>query len=536
MKDLKITKKRSLGGSLARRIAIIAILLLVVPLLLQTLFLYNQEYLERIEEVEDDLSILAEDRAYFLGKIIEINWDLIKEKKALLAKESELLNNLSRFGVERIPLPQKVPHQFVVISQSKNAIVIGVADSNLTALVTFLPFSFLAKGIPKIYPIVIELSDEKGQVFFASQNLSFKDVLQARAPISKTGLFLDLKVEKSKIQALQRQAYYLRFVSLLFFVGVLGGGMLYLFVRRVARPFRHLGQVLTRVSQGAAHVRYQSDWMGFEINAIGEKLNEALEGLLYHEKEAQNQRIEREKLLQELQIGHEIQESLVPKKTFFSQNLDIGVCYLAAKEVNGDFYDLFEMPNQKILFVISDTAGKGIGACLFALTLRSSIRSIASVTDSLEEIVQKVNDLYLLDTRVSSMFSTLWLGIYDPNTHHLTYCSQGHLPALMVRGLQIKELWTQGIALGAQKIDAVITEEITLEKDDLLFLYTDGIVEAHDIDNHLFGKERLEQVIQSHLRETSQQISDNIREEVHLFARGAPQHDDMTFIVLRVLD
>lgn len=327
--------------------------------------------------------------------------------------------------------------------------------------------------------------------------------------------------------------YYFHFATLVFFVGVIGGGAVYLLTRRIAKPLKELCKTMERVSEGAAHVRYTPDRMGFEINELGLQFNETLDALLLYTQEAEKERLLREKLAEELRIGHEIQANLLPLHVPGVAGVDIATSYFGSKEVSGDFYDLFRLENGKLLIAISDVAGKGISACLFSLGLRSMLRSLASVTTDLGELVRRVNDLYWIDAHEPSMFATLWLGLYDPASHYLTYCSQGHPPALLRRGNQLQELWTGGIALGAQKIDVIPTKEIILTKGDLLLLYTDGILEAHDRNDQLFGKERLHPFVLRG-KGTSQQIADQLIDEVRLFSRGEAQHDDMTLVVLKM--
>jgi sigma-B regulation protein RsbU (phosphoserine phosphatase) len=244
----------------------------------------------------------------------------------------------------------------------------------------------------------------------------------------------------------------------------------------------------------------------------------------------------REKLAEELRIGHDIQASLLPSHVPGLAGIDIATGILPAREVNGDFYDLFRLESGKLLIVVCDMAGKGISACLYSVGLRSMIRSFARLSEDVAEIVRQTNDLFWLDAHESSMFATLWLGIYDPIKHLLVYCSQGHPPALLRRGTHLQQLWTDGIALGAQKVEVIPTKEITLHKDDLLIFYTDGVIEAHDPYKQLYGKKRLEEFLLRKKRETAQQIVDQLIEEVHVFSQGAPQHDDITLIACHISD
>lgn len=525
MTDSKITKKHHPSGFLAWRILTVSVLLLVIPLFLQSLFLYRQEYEEELSGTESHLQDVANERAFFVEQLIQMDWALLDGAKAA---------DVKLLYIERIPLPQGVTDRFVIVSKSRQALLVGQAASDTQALVIPIPFSRIFQDLKSDLPIRMTLVDAKGRAFGKSGNEA--DQLVARAPIAGTDISLQASVDESHVYGLHLRSYYFRFATLFFFVGVLGGGAVYFLTRRISKPLTHLCKTMERVSEGASHARYTPDRMGFEINALGKQFNETMDGLIKTAQEAERQRAAREKLVEELRIGHDIQSSLLPTHVPGLPGIDLAMGNHSAKEVNGDFYDLFRLNGGKLLVVMCDMAGKGISACLYCLGLRSAIRSFASLCVDLEEIVRRANDLFWLDAHESSMFATLWIGLYDPEKRQLTYCSQGHPPALLRRGSHLQELWTAGIALGAQKVDVVQTEEIKLKKGDLILLYTDGIIEAHDPYDQLFGKRRLEEFLLRKKKETAQQIVDQLIEEVHLFAQGAPQHDDMALIVVDVLD
>ena len=511
MADSKITKKHHPSGSLTRRMLLISLLLLVVPLFLQTLFLYKQEYDQKLEDVQIDLQLLGKERVRFLEETIQLDWQILEQGGGNKA------------------------HRFVVVSQQQDALLVGIANPPNKALVLPIPFKEIAKDLSRTYPIRISVLNQAGSKVWGNRILQKgSDLLKVVEPITGTAFSLQLDVEKNDIRGLHRQSYYFRLATLIFFVGFIGGGAVYFFTRRVSLPLKSLCKTMQKVSEGALHARYPPDRMGFEINALGLQFNETLDALLQSMQEAEKERLARERLAGELRMGHEIQASLLPAHLSILPGVDIASVYLAAQEVNGDFYDLFRLENGQILIAICDTAGKGISACLFSLGLRSMLRALANVTTDLADLVRRTNDLYLFDANHSSMFATAWLGLYDPKKHKLIYCSQGHPPAILLKGSKIEELWTEGIAFGTQKVDLVSTKEIILERGDLVILYTDGITEAHDTHQHLFGKERLFEIVAHEQNASAQQIADRIIEKVHLFSQGAPQHDDMTLVVFQI--
>lgn len=530
MADSKLTKKPSGNSSLAMRILSVSLLLLVIPLFFQTIFLYKQEYEQRLRDVEEDLKILAEERTHLIEEIVHMDW-------ALLDSWDSPQSVGYRGLVEKIPTPEGVREHFLVVSLSREALLVGKKTFGSSSFVIPIAFEIIGRDMPRAYPIQISLVSSQGRVLWenSSKSLEVEELLEIEEEILGTDFKIRLEVSKNAIHGLHLESYYLRFGSLLFFVGLIGGALVYLLTKRISKPLKQLIKTMERVSEGALHVRYTSDWMGFEINQLGIQFNETLDHLLKHMQEAASERLRREKLTQEFHIGHEIQANLLPKRVPGLKGIDIGSCYYASKEVNGDFYDLFQLENGQLLISVCDIAGKGIQACLFSLGLRSILRSVASMTSELSEIVIRSNDLYLIDAHEPSMFATLWIGIFDPEKKELTYCSQGHPPALLVRKGEVKELWTKGIAMGAQTIDAVSVDRIKLKMNDSLILYTDGIIEAHDVDNQLFGKDRLHGLFSSEMG-TAQQTVDRIVEEVHLFAKGSPQHDDMTIVAMRLYD
>ena len=457
MADLKITKKHHPSGSLTRRILTISVFLLVIPLFLQSLFLYRQEYDQKVGDIEVDLEVLAKERAHLIKEMIQMDWNLL-----YALHENP---NVKTLYIEKIPLPQGVGKKFVLLSARRDALLVGKQESSTGAWVIPISFSTIARDLSGAKQIRLALLDGKEKILWENRKEG-REQLQVQEPIPETGLTLQLGIEKRQIHGLQIATYYFRFATLIFFVGVIGGGAVYLLTRRIARPLKDLCKTMERVSEGAIHARYTPDRMGFEINELGIQFNETLDALSYHVQEAHRERLTREKLAEELRIGHEIQANLLPSHVPGLPGIDLATSYFASKEVNGDFYDLFRLDNGQLLIAICDTAGKGISACLFSLGLRSMIRSLATVCTDLAELVRRTNDLYMIDAHASSMFSTLWLGLYDPVQRHLIYCSQGHPPALLRRGSELQELWTAGIALGAQKLDVIPTKEISLQSGD----------------------------------------------------------------------
>jgi phosphoserine phosphatase RsbU/P len=406
------------------------------------------------------------------------------------------------------------------------------------------------------YPLQLSLIDETGQIILSSDKekkspplhwtpepslpnswfveAKSGDFLAVKIPVEGTRYSLMLDVSEKSIANLQMKDYFFRIASLLFFVCLLGGGILMWLTHRVSKPLRSLCAVMKRVSEGASHIRFTPDRMGFEINVLGQQLNQMLDALIAHQQEADRERIARERLAQELRIGHQIQASMLPTQLPEVPSLEMAPGYLSAREVSGDFYDLFVLKDGRLMISIADAADKGISACLFSLSFRSMLRTSAAVMSDLASIVNTANTLLLRDTAASSFFVTAWIGIYDPLTRKLDYCSQGHPPAYIRKSNgDVIELAAEGMALGIEEIQPRI-QHVALSVQDLLFLYTDGVIEANDPDHQLFGKERLKEFLHRCKKDATQAVVDQMLEEIHLFCSGAPQADDLTLLAIRV--
>jgi len=519
----EVMKKLHPFRSLSWRVVWISLCLLVIPLFLHTFFLYQQEERQRLREVNSTLEVIGNlFRAYLISEIAA-DWRII-----------EATGTPGTFGIHEINTPAGAPRKFTYLNRQTQSLDVAIQAITGQSLALSIPYQNILDQLAYLekfpYPLALELKE--GNTVLAGTSPS--NSLSYEFALPSTELSITLSVPSDAVRGIHERGVILRSLSLIGFIGLVGGFLVYLLTRRIARPLRNLCYSMHRVSGGAIHVRYKPDRMGFEINELGKQFNQTLDSLLQQQQIAEREKIAREKLAEELRIGHAIQESLFPTKLPSLQGLDIATGYLPAQEVGGDFYDLFLLPNGALFLAIADTAGKGISACLYSLGLRSALRSFLSQTHNLAEGISRANALFCLDTRHSSMFVTLWAAIYDPATRKLTYCNQGHPPSLLLRKKELQELTTDGIALGVQELGDLVTHEIVLEENDLLFLYTDGVVEAHDSKKHLFGEQRLQEFLKKNQQNSPSEISQNLLEKIQHFSRGNPQHDDLTLLTIRI--
>lgn len=359
--------------------------------------------------------------------------------------------------------------------------------------------------------------------------------IAVRVPVSGAGFYLLLDTAQQQVVIQPSSEVVANLIRALLLFLFVGGGMAVLITFRISRPLSALYQVMKRVEKRDLTARYHQDRMGFEINAIGRVFNRMIDSLLHHMEEARNERISRELLSKELKIGHDIQRSILPKEMPKLPGFDIATGFQGAKEVAGDFYDLFSRDNGELWCAVADAAGKGVPACLYSLCARSMLRSFQSSGVPLDQVIVRTNNLFCLDTGATGNFVTAWVGSLDRNTRKLTYCSCGHPPSILLKKEgRVELLGTPGMALGVLPLESVATQEVQLDAGDVLLLYTDGIIDSQDSFFEFFGKERLLSALKEAHHLNAEEIVETIIDRVNNFAQDVPIYDDRTLVVIKV--
>jgi steroid delta-isomerase-like uncharacterized protein len=241
---------------------------------------------------------------------------------------------------------------------------------------------------------------------------------------------------------------------------------------------------------------------------------------------------ERERIEQELRVARRIQENLLPEETPELDGWQIAAYYGPAREVGGDFYDFLELEDGRLGLVVGDATGKGMPAALMMATTRGMLRAVVQSLESPGEVLARVNEALVADIP-SSMFVTCFYGVLDPANGHFCYANAGHnLPCRQHNG-QAEELRARGMPLGLMPGVAYEEKEASLESGDSTLFYSDGLVEAHNLQREMFGFPRLRKLVAEHDAEEGSMV-DFLMEELYSFVgEGWEQEDDITLLTLR---
>jgi serine phosphatase RsbU (regulator of sigma subunit)/signal transduction protein with GAF and PtsI domain len=248
---------------------------------------------------------------------------------------------------------------------------------------------------------------------------------------------------------------------------------------------------------------------------------------------------EQERMKQELDVARRIQASFLPDCCPVVPGWELAVIWRSAREVGGDFYDFIPLPpraaqENRTGVVIADVADKGVPAALYMALSRTLVRTMAIDGRPPSEAVARANNLILSDAR-SELFVTLFYTILEPDSGKIDYVNAGHMPALLVRVADgaIEELRTHGMALGVVADIEFEQARAHLVPGDMIILYTDGVIEALDAGQQMYGKERLIEVLRTHRTQPAVQLAETINETIAAFVGDAPQFDDFTLVVAK---
>jgi sigma-B regulation protein RsbU (phosphoserine phosphatase) len=301
---------------------------------------------------------------------------------------------------------------------------------------------------------------------------------------------------------------------------------IYILIKRVIiNNLQKINDTLGRITKGDLNVTVNVR-SSREFSSLSDDINSTVDTLKRYIAEAAA-RIDKE-----LEYAKQIQLSALPTNFPENDDYEIYAQMIAAKEVGGDFYDFYKIDEKNVAFLVADVSGKGIPAAMFMMTAKTIIKDLAESGLSVNDIFTRANEK-LCENNESGMFVTAWMGILNTKTGVMQFSNAGHNPPLLKRANgNFEYLKTRpGFVLAGMEGVRYRANEITLDKGDRIFLYTDGVPEATNSENKLYGEDRLLNFMSKNSTLDAPTLLTNIKANIDEFVGDAPQFDDITMLV-----
>ena len=281
---------------------------------------------------------------------------------------------------------------------------------------------------------------------------------------------------------------------------------------------------LRRIGEGTFPAEPLRVATGDELEQVSDSVNGMVDSLK-----------EKERIGAELSVATDIQANMLPRifPPFPEHGeFDLYATMDPAREVGGDFYDFFLLDESHLAVVIADVSGKGVPAALFMVIAKTLIKNQAQMGNSPAEVFTKVNQL-LCEGNETGLFVTAWMAILDTKTGTLSFSNAGHNPPMLLHEGEFTFLRSKpGLVLAGMEGIRYRQQELKLSPGDKLFLYTDGVTEATDADETLYGEARLSAYLNAHREQSPQMLLAGLRKDMDTFVGEAEQFDDITMLLL----
>ena len=301
---------------------------------------------------------------------------------------------------------------------------------------------------------------------------------------------------------------------------------IYILIKRVIiNNLQKINDTLGRITKGDLNVTVDVR-SSQEFSSLSDDINSTVTTLKRYIAEAAA-RIDKE-----LEYAKQIQLSALPTNFPENEDFEIYAQMIAAKEVGGDFYDFYKLNDTTVAFLAADVSGKGIPAAMFMMTAKTIIKDLAESGLAVNDIFTKANER-LCENNESGMFVTAWMGILDITTGKLQFANAGHNPPLLKRANgDFEYLKTRaGFVLAGMEGIRYRVGELMIYPGDRLFLYTDGVPEATNAENKLYGEDRLLAFMNRNALAEATEFLPALKADIDKFVGDAPQFDDITILM-----
>jgi serine phosphatase RsbU (regulator of sigma subunit)/anti-sigma regulatory factor (Ser/Thr protein kinase)/transposase len=493
--------------SIKVRFAIVATLIItVITAGIFYLLSYSQQRTLMRQYINNTLSVLKNFSAGSVDYILKEQDLHLPETIHAMVQENDEMNRLTVVDMQNVVIADRVLQNIGTRYQAPEGLIPLVDQVHL----------------------VQEYSDpEFGQSLYFSVPIEFSDSLIGKAfsSIRKDDMM-------SVIRQRQNMTRIALYVALFWIVGIIG--IVFLSNMFVA-PIKRIAEEIDRIGR-------EGPGGSFRFSGVGEfaEISTAFNRMMREIRESEARLSDQARLKREMQLAQSIQHTLLPKQVPDTEGFEIAAVYNAAMEVGGDYYDFFDVDEHTVGMAVGDVSGKGIGGAFVMSIVRTALRLEARGEKNAAQVLIKIDSILNGEFK-KGMYMTLFYIILDSKRRVINYASAGHTPMILYRGGtgQLFRMNPQGFPIGLNIGDPRLfkkqmrNEKISLSKDDLLLIYTDGITEAMNPAHEVFGEKLLFDLVRQHSELTPREFSNRLMEEVNAFTRGHPQNDDVTFIVIK---
>jgi len=346
--------------------------------------------------------------------------------------------------------------------------------------------------------------------------------------ILRNGMVLVICVPKTEIfRGIDN--FYKHMLIVLFMIGLIIPTLLYFSMNRyIINPIAKLKDIAYKISNGDdVSIKIEKPEEFAKLASTYDKMTNDIKVITH----------ERAKINSELSIAKSIQASSLPNvfPPFPDKSeFDIFASMEPAKEVGGDFYDFYFINDTKFMFLIADVSGKGIPAALFMMTVKTLINNLSQVNDDPKELIKKINNK-ICESNKEGFFVTMLAGIADIKTGNLNIINCGHnLPLIKRQNGDYEYLkLNSNIVLGVFDDAEFEIYNTTMKSGDIIFTYTDGVTEAINIDNEMYGEQKLYECL-NNIKETEPNIiAQKVKDSIQKYTDSVPQNDDITMLIFK---
>ena len=375
---------------------------------------------------------------------------------------------------------------------------------------------------------------QRGEEGMKRMNLDGRDCYVFYKPLGKTGCSMAIVCPESDIfggfDRLRHTVMGIVFVGLLL--------MLFIFIKIITRelsPLHRLAKEAETIASGQFDTKLPDFQRNDEIGQLSHSFGNMQQSLVRYIDELKETTAQKASIESELNVASNIQMSMLPSVFPDRPGLDMFASMTPAKEVGGDLYG-YLLKDDKLYFCVGDVSGKGVPASLFMAQVTRLFRTLANQMIAPADICTQMNEALSGEENLTCMFVTLFIGLVDLKTGHLSFCNAGHNPPVIGGGehhgefLQMLPNFPIGVMPGLE----FQGEEIDSIKGRPLFIYTDGLNEAEDREHGQFGDDHLLDILRNTHFDTARQVVETMAARVEEHRDGAEPNDDLTMMCLRI--